>query len=81
MTQPSADEKRRKKLVYWLFTFTVVMWAVAFALFYVINLVQEVAVGGSALGAAFVSSLIVLVIAAVLSVAVYFISGALAKKG
>lgn len=79
MTQATANEKRRKKLVYWLFTLTVSMWAVAFALFYVVYLAQVVVVGGSALGAAFVSSLIVLLIAAVLSVAVYFVSEKLAQ--
>jgi len=80
MTQPTANEKRRRKLVYWLFTLTVAMWAVAFALFYVVYLAQVVVVGGSALGAAFVSSLIVFVIAAVLSVAIYLISERLAQN-
>jgi hypothetical protein len=54
------------------------MWALAFALFYVVYLAEVVVVGGSALGSAFVSSLIVLLITAVLSVAVYFISDRLA---
>ena len=80
MTEPTDDAKRRRKLVYWLFTLTVAMWAVAFALFYVIYLAEVVVVGGSALGSAFVSSLIVLVIAAVGSVAIYFISERLAQS-
>lgn len=78
MTQPT-NEKRRRKMVYWLFTLTVSMWAVAFALFYVVYLAQVVVVGGSAVGAAFVSSLIVFALAAVLSVAVYFVSDKLAE--
>lgn len=80
MSEPTADQKRRRKLVYWLFTLTVAMWAVAFALFYVIYLAEVVVVGGSALGSAFVSSLIVLVIAALGSVAVYFVSERLARN-
>jgi hypothetical protein len=65
-------------MIYWLFTLTVAMWALAFALFYVVYIAEVVVVGGSALGSAFVSSLVVLLLAAVLSVAVYFISDRLA---
>jgi hypothetical protein len=65
-------------MIYWLFTLTVAMWALAFALFYVVYIAEVVVVGGSALGSAFVSSLVVLLLAAVLSVAVYFISERLA---
>ncbi|MGD8397884.1 MAG: hypothetical protein PVG11_03430 [Anaerolineae bacterium] len=78
MTQPTPDENRRRKMIYWLFTLTVAMWALAFALFYVVYIAEVVVVGGSALGSAFVSSLVVLLLAAVLSVAVYFISDRLA---
>lgn len=80
MAQMSPGEKRRRRLVFWLFGLSVAMWAIALALFYVIYLAEVVVVGGSALGSALVSSLIVLVLAAVLSVAVYFISENLAKK-
>jgi hypothetical protein len=79
-TDLSPDEKRRSKLVFWLFALCVSLWAVSIALFYVIYLAQVVVVGGSALGSAFVSSLVVLLIAVVLSVAVYFISESLAKR-
>ena len=81
MTEPTADEKRRRKLIYWLFTLTVAMWAVAFAMFYVIYLAEVVVVGGSAIGSAFISSLLVLVITAVGSVAIYFVSERLAQNG
>jgi amino acid transporter len=81
MTQPTDGDKRRRKLIYWLFVFTVAMWAVAFAVFYIFRKAGEVAGGASAFGAAFGSSLIVLVIAAVLSVVAYFISETMAKKG
>ena len=80
MTQPTTDEKRRRKMIYWLFTLTVAMWAIAFAIFYVIYMAKVVVVGGSALGSAFVSSLIVLVLTAILSVAVYLVSNRLAKS-
>ena len=81
MTQPTDGDKRRRKLIYWLFVFTVAMWAVSFALFFIFSKAEEVAGGGSALGGAFGSSLIVLAIAAVLSVAAYFISETMAKRG
>lgn len=66
----SDEEKKLSVVTFWLFVVSVFAWVIPFVIFFILNLTTKPV--GAAMGASFLPSLATFVVAAVLSVIVWF---------
>ncbi len=67
------EEKKLSVVVFWLFVVAVFAWVISFTSLYVIGSMNQAAGIGTAVRTAFMPSLIIFVVTAVLCVIVYFV--------